>query len=107
LLLRQGPMSDDTVLVLSGIGIPDFSARGLTQTASPIDAAANARRTINGRLHNLSFNQFQKFKSTISCSDQAPPALDGIFPGHLLTVECMFSLSYPTGGSPNRPVVWQ
>ena len=29
-------MSDDTLLVLSGIGIPDYSARGLTQTLQPI-----------------------------------------------------------------------
>jgi hypothetical protein len=98
-------MSDDTLLVLTGIGIPDYSARGLTQTLEPIEAAVSLRRTINGGLVDLSFAQFRKYKSTISCQDQEPPAVDGVWPGHVVTVDCVAELSYPSGGSPARPVV--
>lgn len=98
-------MSDDTLLVLSGIGIPDYSARGLTQTLEPIEAAVSLRRTINGGLVDLSFAQFRKYKSTISCQDQEPPAIDGIWPGHVVTVGCVAELSYPSGGSPARPAI--
>jgi hypothetical protein len=95
----------DTLLVLSGIGIPDYSARGLSQTLEPIEASASLRRTINGALMDLSFAQFRKYKSTISCQDQEPPAVDGVWSGHVVTVDCVAELSYPTGGAPTRPVV--
>ena len=95
----------DTLLVLSGIGVPDYSARGLSQTLEPIEASASLRRTINGTLKDLSFAQFRKYKSTISCQDQEPPAVDGVWPGHVVTVDCVAELSYPAGGSPARAVV--
>jgi hypothetical protein len=99
-------MSDDTLLVLSGIGVPDYSARGLTQTLEPIEASASLRRTVSGALVDLSHAQFRKYKSTISCQDQEPPAFDGVWPGHVVTVDCVAELSFLTsGGSPARPVV--
>jgi hypothetical protein len=73
-------MTDDTLLVLSGIGVPDYSARGLRHTLEPIEASASLRRTVNGALVDLSFAQFRKYKSTISCQDQEPPAVDGVWP---------------------------
>lgn len=97
--------NDDTLLVLTGIGIPDFSARGVTQTLLPIDAAADMRRTINGILIDLSFDQFRKFQSSVSCTDQQPPAVDGIWQGHVVVVECVNELCYPTGGTPSRTAV--
>lgn len=101
--------SDDqatTLLSISGMGVPPYSARGLQQTLEHIAAAASMRRTINGDLKDLSAPQFRKYASTITCSDQQVPALDGIFPGHVVDVECVARLSYATsGGSPNRPVV--
>jgi hypothetical protein len=98
-------MSDDTLLVLAGIGIPAYSARGLRQQLEPIDGAANMRRTINGALNDLSVEQFRKYQSTISCTDQEPPAVDGVWPGRVVTVDCVQELSYPAGGTPQRPVV--
>lgn len=95
----------NTLLLLSGIGVPDYSARGLTQTLEPIEASANLRRTINGALKDLSFAQFRKYKSTISCQDQEPPAVDGVWPGRVVTVDCVAELSYPTGGAPARTIV--
>lgn len=98
-------MSNETLLVLSGHGVQPYSARGLSQSLDPIGASANLRRSINGVLHDVSQVQFRKYKSTISCSDQSAPALDGVWPGMVLDVDCVAELSYKTGGSPARPVV--
>lgn len=98
-------MSNETLLVLSGHGVAPYSARGLTQTLEPIEASKNVRRSINGSLKDLSQPQFRKYTSTISCADHLAPALDGIWPGQLLTVDCVAELSYRTeSGSPERPV---
>ena len=95
----------DTILVLTGIGIPAYSARGLTQVLQPIEAAGSQRRTVNGTLVDLSLAQFRKYRSTIRCSDMEAPALDGIWPGHMVTVDCVVELSYPSAGSPDRTPV--
>jgi hypothetical protein len=85
--------------------MPPFSARGLTQTYSVIDAGKVQKRTINGALHDLSLPQFQKYRSTITCADHRVPALDGVFPGMQVTVSCVFELAYASGGTPQRDVV--
>jgi hypothetical protein len=97
--------SDETLLVLTGLGIPDYSARALVQTLQPVEATVAVQRTINGELMDWSFDQFRKYKSTISCTDQQAPAIDGIWPGQEVTVDCVSELCYPVGGSPGRPVV--
>jgi hypothetical protein len=103
-------MSDlpSTVLMLSAIGVPSYSARGLSQTLEPIDAAKQQRRTVNGTLMDLSYNQFHKFKSTITGNDQDPPALDAVMPGKVLTIDCITELCYDvtTPGTPSRPAVY-
>jgi hypothetical protein len=95
----------DTLLVLTGMGIPPYSARGLKQQLIPIAASANMRRTVNGALINLSPSQFQKFRTVITGNDQSPPANDGVWPGRLVTIDCIEELAYLTGGTPERPVV--
>ena len=99
-------MANETLLVLTGIGVAPYSARGLEQTLQPIGGAGQLRRTINGTLVNLSEDQLRKFTSTISGSDQLSPALNGVWPGKAVTVDCIKELCYPTAtGSPDRPVV--
>jgi len=98
-------MANETLLVLSGHGVAPYSARGLRQTLEPIQASGNNRRSINGDLKDLSQPQFKKYASTITGNDQLSPALDGVFPGDELTVDCVAELAFKTGGSPNRPVV--
>ena len=95
-----------TLLTLGGVGIPPYSARGLTQTLEPIEASVQLRRTVNGALADLSHEPFRKYKSTISCQDQEPPAVDGLWPGQIIEVECVAELSFVTaGGSPARLAV--
>lgn len=101
----SGTANDDTLLVLTELGIPLYAARGLTQTLEPIQAAANLRRTVNGSLIDLSYSQFRKYASTISCTDQRVPALDGVWPGQELTVSCVAELAYADGASPQRESV--
>ncbi|AEH88202.1 hypothetical protein [Mesorhizobium opportunistum] len=98
-------MTDLTLLRLDPIGVPPYSARGITQSLDPIDGAAQLARTVNGVLIDLSDPAFRKYKSTIACTDQDQPALDGVWPGDVLTVDCVQELSYRTmGGSPARTV---
>jgi hypothetical protein len=95
------PASDfQTLLVLSTpLGIPFYSARGLKQTLTPIAAAgANIQRDINGMLVDTSdvgHNPFQKYASHIECGDsdtRSALALDGVWPGQLVTVDCVAEL---------------
>jgi hypothetical protein len=92
-------------LVIAGIGLPAASIRGITQTLEPIAASAQLIRTVNGQLIDVSASAFRKYASTIRCADQAPPALDGIWPGALVIVDCVAELVHAVGGTPARPVV--
>lgn len=99
-------MTDTTLLVLSGMGVAPYSARGLSQSIEIVDAAKSMRRTINGVLRDVSEPQFRKYKTTISCNDQDAPALDGYFPGMEVVVDCVAELSFAIhSGAPARPVV--
>lgn len=98
-------MADETVLSLSGIGVPPYSARGLTQSLEPIAEAGHLLRTINGTLVDLSVASFQKYKSAIVGSDQRPPACDGLWPGKVVIVDCIATLAYPYAGTPQRDEV--
>lgn len=95
-----------TLLAITPFGLPPYSIRGLTQTLDPIPGATQLRRTINGELRDLSYDQFKKYTSAISCADHDGPALDGIWPGQQVTVDCVAELAYKTaGGAPAKNVV--
>jgi hypothetical protein len=95
-----------TLLAISGIGVQPYSARGLSQSLDPILQASNARRTIDGVMKDISFDGFKKYKSTITANDQTPPAVDGVWPGRIIVVDCAIELCYLTlGGTPSRTVV--
>lgn len=99
------PPNSQTALVLSVMGVPLYSARGLSQTLEPIDASKNMRRSINGILTDVAHAQFRKYKSKITCTDMRAPAVDGIWPGMTIVVDCVAYLGYPSGGSPHRTVI--
>jgi len=87
-------MPDTTVLTIAALGLPPYSTRGASQQLQPIDAARSMRRTVNGTLVDLSVSELRKYRSTISCTDQQPPALNGIWPGQTVTVDCISELAY-------------
>lgn len=100
------PTNAHTLLAIAGIGVQPYATRGASQTLQPIAQATNSRRTVNGDLKDISFDGFKKYSTSINCSDQTSPALDGVWPGTQLTIDCISELSYKTaGGSPDRPVV--
>ena len=101
----QLTVPNDTLLFMDSIGLPRFSARGLTQTLEPIEQSFNQKRTINGLMNDLALPQFKKYKTTITCKDQQPPALDGLFPGLAVNVYCVKELAYPRYGTASRLVV--
>lgn len=96
-----------TLLAIAEIGLPPYSARGISQTLQPIEGSGQMRRTVNGVLVDLSAAQFRKYRSTITCTDMQHPALDGIWPGMTLTVDCVAELSYQdaTDATASRTVV--
>lgn len=100
-------MTASTVLDLGALfALSDYASRGITQSLDVIEAATSLRRTVNGELVAISAPQFRKYRSTITCTDQVPPAFDALWPGQSLTVKCAAELSYVTaGGSAARTVV--
>lgn len=101
-LLTIAPVSDGPMLT-------PYSARGLNQTLEPIienPLGTQIRRSINGTLIDLTYSQFKKYRSVITCTDAQAPAFDGAEHGQIVTVDCCAELSYKTsGGSPSRTVV--
>lgn len=93
------PADSDTLLTITSFGNMLYQARGATQTLEVIGAAAQAERTINGTLLDLSAPQFRKYSSKINVGDvtNAPP-LDNVWPGMHVTVECAVGLAYLTSG---------
>jgi hypothetical protein len=94
-----------TDLALAGVGVAPYSARGLLQQLTPIQQAAQARRTVNGNLRDVSMTQFQKYASVITGSDQEPPVCDGVWPGRIVVVNCISELVRPNAQAASRPVV--
>lgn len=96
-----------TLLVMNTIGVPLYSARGLTQTLTPAaEAKPTPRRTVNGELRWLGLSQMRKYDSVITCTDQQAPAFNGVWPGMEVLVDCVCELAYKTsGGSPAYDVV--
>lgn len=96
----------DTVLEITGADLVPYSSRGATMTLAPIEQSKSTKRTINGELVDLALPQFQKYRATISCTDNNSPQFDRNWPGKSLTVKASAELSYKTaGGSPGRTVV--
>ncbi len=102
-------MAETTVLVLSGIGVPEYSVRGsVKQTLEPISMLTGDDmiwRTVNGELISTVPEQMLKYRSEISAEDVDPPAFDGLWPGQEITVDCIKELGFAAGGTPGRPVV--
>lgn len=100
-LLVLTPLSGATALVLA-----PYSARGLTMTLEQFGGGgAFIRETIDGETVNLTPPWMKKYQGTITCTDVNAPCLDGAWRGEIVQMDCCIELSYPTGGTPQRPVV--
>lgn len=90
-------MTTETDIVITGVGFADYSARGITCSLEPIEASGQLRRTVNGTMVNLSNPAFQKYKMTISATDQKFPQLGGVWFGKEVYVTSIITLN--TGGA--------
>lgn len=97
--------ANGTLLVISGVDLPQFAARGLTQTLDHIDQASSIQRAINGEPIDFSAPQFRKYKSTITCTDQQTPLPDDLWPGLEVMVECVAELQFDPSIGPEHNVV--
>jgi hypothetical protein len=99
----------ETLLVISGVDLPPWSAFGIQQSLRPISQGVRARRTVNGDLINLAGSQFAgKYVSEISCDNRTRvPALDGVYLGQIVTVDCVAELAFrdDTDAEPTKEVV--
>ena len=89
-------------------GVNPYSARGMSGTLAPIDLArgdSRLARTVNGTLIDISAPQMRKYRLEVQVTDQAPPALDGLWVGMQVSVDCMVELAHRTGTVPSRPGV--
>jgi hypothetical protein len=96
-------------LSTTGPGVNPYSARGLRGTLSPIDAARGnslLARTVNGTLIDISAPQMRKYKLQVTGNDGEPPALDALWVGMTVIVDCLVELAYLTAtGSSGRTAV--
>ena len=98
----------------SAAQLAPFSARNLTQTLSQISGnsmsggnvlGTNIVETVDGRTIDLTPSWMRKYQSTITCTDFNTPVLDDAFRGLEVEVQCVYELSYWSGGAPTRPSV--
>lgn len=98
-------IANGTLLVIEGVDLPRYAARGLTQTLDHIDQASTIQRSINGEPMDFSSEQFRKYKSTITCTDQQTPLPDDLWPGAIVTVSCVAELQFDPSIGPESAVV--
>jgi hypothetical protein len=79
-------MAKNTDIIFSGLGFPDYCCRGVDVEVTPIGAAKQFRRDVNGTLRDVSDPVFRKYQVKISANDQQFPDFGGIWPGSLVTV---------------------
>ena len=106
-VLRITPIAPNTAF-----GLTPFSARNCTQTFPPWTGISGEdafgsilQMSGNGKLLDLSHQQFQLYQTVIACTDSEPPQLDNGWYNALVQIDCVGELSYPVGGSPGRPMV--
>lgn len=88
--------TDNTILRLEGIGIPPWSARGISENLEPIDESIDIVRSVNGEAINFGKDQFQKYKWAIGATDQSSPSCAGVWAGRIIQVDCITEHCYPT-----------
>jgi hypothetical protein len=101
------PTEFDISLGTDAPHVNPYSARGLRGTLQPIEAARGnslLARTVNGTLIDISAPQMRKYRLEVTGSDQAPPALDGLWVGMTVSVHSHVEIAYETsGGGPAHP----
>lgn len=78
----------ETLLTISGVGLPPMSARGCTQELIPIPNG-EFRKTVNGALVFVKTSDYQRYRTIIKCSDMNCPAVGNIWMGSKVEIGCI------------------
>jgi hypothetical protein len=89
----------ETVLNIDLIGFPPGSCRGVQMTLKLIQEAASFRRTVNYTLKNTAPELAKKYAVEMTCTDTNAPALNGIFPGTEIVIDCVSEINRLTAGA--------
>lgn len=82
----------ETDLILGDLIIPVGAGRGITQTLSFVNNG-DLRRTVNGKLVDVTRKENRKYVSTVSCTDMDAPSISEIWRGEVLDVSFIVKLS--------------
>lgn len=96
---------EDTLLVIDGMGVPLYAARGLTEALTLIDGASQLERTVNGNFLDFAPDWARKYALKISCTDQRALPPDNVWPGDEVVVSCVTELHRPTADPAAHEVV--
>jgi hypothetical protein len=77
--------------MIRGGSFPPFSCREAEQTLTPLQTG-ELRRTINGELCYIGASQHHKYQTSIKCQDRNNPALQHLWVGAEVEVECLARL---------------
>lgn len=88
-----------TELVIDGISIPDYAARGITVQVAPIASGA-LRRDVNGNLIDLTLPEHRKRAVSMSCSDQDAPLLLDVWRGKEIDITLIEGMGLEETGGP-------
>lgn len=76
-----------TLLRIDSISFVDWAVRGITVTLEPIEQAISLARDCRGELVDISLAQFQKYRFSITCTDQDAPVLTDVWPGKVINID--------------------
>lgn len=110
-----------TVLVIAPLSgaftplvLPPYAGRQINQSLDPITSIGGGggdvmgtliQRDINGDVMDLTYPQFRKYASVVTCRDQVPPSFNAAWHGLICQVDCIPEWNYLTGGTAERPAV--
>lgn len=94
-----------TTLDLGSVALLSGSDRQIRETLEPIGEASQLRRTINGSLISVGDPSFRKYRISVTSSDLWLPGLDGIWPGDIIDIAAITSLTRVDRGVPTFSAV--
>lgn len=86
-----------TDLVIAGMGVPPYCARGIDHTLEPVEEALGHQvYAVDGSILDLSAPELRLYRLVLTCTDLDVPAMDGIWPGFQAQIDCAIELCRQT-----------
>lgn len=78
----------ETLIQIDRTDLPAFSARGCSQTLTPLKCG-DLKRTVNGELCYLGQKKHHKYVSSVRCQDRFTPPFENFWRGEEVQVSCL------------------